>query len=57
MLNILNILQHAHQNRMDQIVLRCVDIVPVTSHVIEQLGSVTQDVNLDILENCVTQVL
>lgn len=42
---------------MDQTVLRCVDIVQVTSHVIEQLGSVTQDANLDILENCVTQVL
>lgn len=29
----------------------------MTSHVIEKLGSVTQDVNLDTLEICVTQVV
>lgn len=49
--------KHVHQNRMDQIVFTRVDTAQVTSHVIEQAGSVTEDVNRDTLENCVTQVV
>uniref|UniRef100_A0A8W8NH76 Uncharacterized protein n=1 Tax=Magallana gigas TaxID=29159 RepID=A0A8W8NH76_MAGGI len=48
--------KHVHQIRMDQIVFSRVDTVQMTSHVTEQLGIVTEDVNLDTLENCVTQV-
>lgn len=49
--------KYVDQIRTDQIVFTRVDTVQVTSHVIEQLGSVTEDVNLDTLENCVTQVV
>lgn len=49
--------QNVQQERLDQIVSSAVmDTVQMTSHVIKQLEGATLGVNLDTLENCVTQV-